>query len=712
MVKRFNKRLTWCIVAGLIAIHFSLGFLSLLQKSLTFDEPVFLAGGLYYNLKGNYRINPEGGILPQRLAAFGARLAGKVEFPSDKMLMVIVHDQQFKTHALPKLNTHYNKMVIWGRVTVLIFNSLVGGIIVFLIASNIWGRAGGLTSLAIYSLSPFVLANSRLMVVDLPVSIFFLLALWSCWRLFRNVTLLNFLLAVIGIAGVIMSKMSGIIIVPIFFVLFLVSLFFFRKVTVKLPGYKSTIRIFRKRIVMLSVTAFAGIFSVYFLIWAAYGFNSSLKNNLSCPRDVQLIDQSWDSVMDGNFARGELEVARKYHLLPESYIYGLAHILKTGKPRKSFLLGRKYSKGCWYYFPVGMSLKTPVPVMILLIIAIVYSVILGLSWKRSDKLSYKCKTISRYGICFFPFIFFGIVYFSIAVASGLNIGLRYIMPVYLCIILFCGIFGGLCLRLRYGSRVCFLLLCWFGVCSFMAYPNYLSYVNVSAGGRSNVRKLLADSSADWGQDLILLDRKLSDSRGENIYLACFSNLRPEFYVKKKFDYLLRQRRNGRLAGFYEERPGIYCISITYLWNLVGSDTPLKRKEFLEFYQLLLNKKYQYLSAKQSGKLLELLKGKGQEYWKNVMNLYDQFSYLNMCRYLRKRKPDDYAGGSIMIYKIGPEELKKISSGTWMNDTLQVPVDHPELAECSHQNEKVKYFVKTKKFGPWIRSLKSINSCSD
>ena len=55
------------VVVILLVAYFALAVTSVLNKSVTYDEPVHLAGGYVYWTRGDYRINPENGILPQRV---------------------------------------------------------------------------------------------------------------------------------------------------------------------------------------------------------------------------------------------------------------------------------------------------------------------------------------------------------------------------------------------------------------------------------------------------------------------------------------------------------------------------------------------------------------------------------------------------------------------------------------------------------------------
>ena len=48
----------------------------------------------------------------------------------------------------------------------------------------------------------------------------------------------------------------------------------------------------------------------------------------------------------------------KLHLLPESYIYGFAHVLFSAKSFNSYVFGKAYPHAVWFYFPVAMLVKS------------------------------------------------------------------------------------------------------------------------------------------------------------------------------------------------------------------------------------------------------------------------------------------------------------------------------------------------------------------
>lgn len=106
-------------------------------------------------------------------------------------------------------------------------------------------------------------------------------------------------------------------------------------------------------------------------------------------------------------------------------------------------------------------------------------------------------------------------YFLIAAGSGLNIGVRHILPCLPLLILFAAA-GGMALarRDRAGAAITSVLLLAHVASSAFAFPLYLPYANEAWGGRATTWRYLSDSNVDWGSSFRRLHPgcKLTTSR--------------------------------------------------------------------------------------------------------------------------------------------------------------------------------------------------------
>jgi tetratricopeptide (TPR) repeat protein len=109
--------------------------------------------------------------------------------------------------------------------------------------------------------------------------------------------------------------------------------------------------------------------------------------------------------------------------------------------------------------------------------------------------------------------------------SGMNIGVRHILPVYPFLMILAG-WGAwkLIERQRRWAYVVAALLVWNVVSSARTFPVYLSYSNELWGGPSQTYKYLTDSNADWGQQLKTAKRYLDGRQVKNCWFAYFAGV--------------------------------------------------------------------------------------------------------------------------------------------------------------------------------------------
>ena len=249
-----------------------------------------------------------------------------------------------------------------------------------------------------------------------------------------------------------------------------------------------------KRAIRLAIALLVlGVISVG-VLWSFYGFRykaraegqelnpplSEFVQRLSRPRDVRL-----------------LNTVASLHLLPESYIYGLADVRIMSDFYASYLFGKDYPKGVWYYFPAAFVIKSSLTFLILLSIA-VWAIASGKlrAWREILFLTIPPA-----------------VYFAVAVGSGMNIGVRHILPVYVFLSV---LIGGAAWKLVEQNRLWLYavvgLLIFQAISVTRTYPAYIAYANELWGGPSQTYKYLTDSNVDWAQQLKATKRYL-DRRG-------------------------------------------------------------------------------------------------------------------------------------------------------------------------------------------------------
>jgi hypothetical protein len=98
-------------------------------------------------------------------------------------------------------------------------------------------------------------------------------------------------------------------------------------------------------------------------------------------------------------------------------------------------------------------------------------------------------------------------------ATAMPYGVRYILPVYPLLFVYAsGVMSSPWLGRKWLKACVVGLAALAATTSLKAYPHYLPYFNLLAGGPENGIEWLDDSNIDWGQDLPLL-REYVEERG-------------------------------------------------------------------------------------------------------------------------------------------------------------------------------------------------------
>ena len=123
------------------------------------------------------------------------------------------------------------------------------------------------------------------------------------------------------------------------------------------------------------------------------------------------------------------------------------------------------------------------------------------------------------------------VYLAVAMHSNLDIGLRHVFPVYPFLFIFLGAAAAQVYRRwpKATRRVLVLLFAGLIAETAWAYPDYIPFFNVAAGGSRGGLRLLSDCNIDWGQDLPALARWQREHPDRQLYLCQFALPDPRYY---------------------------------------------------------------------------------------------------------------------------------------------------------------------------------------
>jgi hypothetical protein len=490
---RGDPRRLW-IVAGvaalmsLFAIH-----LALISRAntITWDEPDHIYSG-YMSWRGDFGLNPEHPPLVKFVATVPL-LPMQLNVPElqDRpyRLQAVLGGRDFIFH------NDADKMVFRAQMAASVFTLLLL-VIAFLAAREMFGTSAGFLALGLLVFDPTLLAHGALVTTDAAQTCFLLASIYAFYRYVRSPSAGRLAITALAAGLALASKHSAVLVFPM--LLILAGIEIFRRESAdsgsQLSAGKRAAR-YATALVIISLMSVT-------ILWAAYGFRYAARGNglqLNPPMETQLakVPSSTQAKVLHEFAR--------FHLLPESYIYGFAHVLFSADDFNSYLFGKSYPHAVWFYFPVAMLVKSSLTFLILLAIS-VWVIVSGRLQKRREALFLLIPPL---------------VYLAASMKGGMNIGIRHILPVYIFLaILIAGAVSVLIRNSRWRYAVV-LLLVFQAISVTRAFPDCIGYANEAFGGPKNAWRYVSDSSADWAQQLHAVKRYTDERHIQNCWFVYF-----------------------------------------------------------------------------------------------------------------------------------------------------------------------------------------------
>ncbi len=480
-----------CVLA-LLAVE--LGF-SARQQSQTFDEACHIFAGYQSWKNFDFGINPEHPPLVKLVAAIpllGMRLHVS-PVPQDYFKFVEYTGGREFLYANDADALLFRARLAAGTFTILL------ALTVFLVARSMWGGGPAFLALVLLIFDPNILAHGALVTTDIGVTFGLFLAA-GCFYLYqKSPSRLRLLGAGLATGVCLGTKHSGILIFPMLLLLAVTDLppFWDAASNKVAPG------IWKRALEQIfSLTAVTAISLL--VLWSFYGFRYSARANALA---VNPPLSEFARRMGPNGSAIVLQIAH-WHLLPESYLYGVVDVYSPAVI-PTFLFGKVYPAGQWFYFPAIFVVKSTVAFLIL-------CCLVPLSKALRER---KCRREV------FFLLIPPVVYFCAALFSGINYGVRHLLPVYPFLIVLAAFSAWHLAQRRRAAAVLVAILLVFHIASSMsAFPDYISYANELWGGPRNAHRILADSNVDWGQGLKAMKRYIDQRQIKDCWFAYFGSV--------------------------------------------------------------------------------------------------------------------------------------------------------------------------------------------
>ena len=632
-------RICWLIAILIAILHAFMAVTAVNTKSPTFDEPQHLTAGYSYWVTNDFRLDPENGNFPARWAA--------LPLPLDDLKFVPLNDRGWRRaeegrtahQFFYEAGNEADQIISQARMMMSIFGAALC-LLVFRIARQFFGIAGGLLAEMILAFDPNFLAHSALVSSDVPAAFFFTASLWTCWRSFQMIGPGRLLLAALSMSGLFLTKFSAPVVLPVLGAMSILQIFSRGELMIQFARFRIGLTEKWKKACVIGAAWFLIGATLFVAIWASCSFRYAAWTDDRGTHEGTV--WHWNYLLED---RGPFEktigFARAHHLLPEAYLYGLAYVHKHQIDRPAFLDNQWSIVGFRSFFPRAFIYKTPLPLLLLLALAFYAAIANRQSWRMQN--------------VFNPLWGFALLYGAFAITAQLNIGHRHLLPIYPALFVGC---GALAYLWRENQRTIFagivvLLFCWQIGESFSVRPNYLAYFNQIAGGPSRGYQHLVDSSLDWGQDLPALKWWIDNHRAvvdqKPIHLAYFGTADPRYYGIE-----------AKPISETSSSGGIYFVSATSLQSVYADAIGPWCAQYEDAYQDTLPRSRGDRHATADD--VSPIANEESIPLRSKMKMREQLQFARLCAYLRHQAPIAQIGYSIFAFNLDNDEINRALYG--------------------------------------------------
>ena len=462
-----------------------------------FDEPCHIAAAIEFLDKGTYTLDPVHPPLTRIAIGIPLYLAGE-RFPHWPASDARIRNYNDVGNSVLFDDGHYLRNLSLARSAILPF-FVLGVILVFLWTRQEFGDLSGAMAALLFTTLPIVLAFSGLAYTDLPTACMQFAALFAFTAWLRKPSLRSTLVLGFAVALAFLSKLTTLLFLPSAIAAIWLAKWLVERSAGPPP------RAGKANWMGKLGVAFA---LAVVVVWAGYGFSVG-----HIREEAQISPESMPSFQ--HFPGPVRSVARSMVLrdpvLPAPALFrGIATswALNQDAP-PAYLLGKVRKGGWWYFFLVGVGVKTPLP-FLLLCVAGIFAVL-----KRPVRWTAVAPAVSVLAILF------------VTMFVKYNAGVRHVMVVFPLLAVIAGSGCGLLWQSAWEMAPVGTVMP--GGLAFLAMPvesersSGLHRLLQPAGGPGPSRVLVTGCDLDCGQDLFRLSQALREGNISHPNIAVWSS---------------------------------------------------------------------------------------------------------------------------------------------------------------------------------------------
>jgi 4-amino-4-deoxy-L-arabinose transferase-like glycosyltransferase len=452
--------------------------------SETADEPIHLAAGLEVLSRHHYTIQLQNPPLPRLLIALPPFLHGARFDGSDYLKEAMV-----KFHS----TGHFKTMLVLARVGTLVF-FLIAALATWAWARRETDEPTALLTLLFFTTQPAILGHSGLATLDAAGTAGMAVALLAFSRWLERPTWKRALILGAAWGFSIDCKLLCIAYVPIA----CAAIYAVRML--RDPQARAR---WRSVVTVLVVPPVAVL-----MVWAGYGFSTAPASAL------EPVQKAFPNAITSKLLAS---LDRDTPVPAARFIRGVAEMIEVNRAGfPSYAMRMWSNEGWWWYFALALALKTTLATLLF--------VVAGLIVARDHRAFIEAMAAAG-------------AILGMSMTTHVNIGVRYILPIYVPLSLAAAI--ALLAMIRHRQKfvrvAAMVILAWHLIASLAAHPDYFPYFNELA--QPDPSRYLIDSNLDWGQDVLRLRDAVRRMKIDPVGLALFGpanvdamGFPPHYYV--------------------------------------------------------------------------------------------------------------------------------------------------------------------------------------